>query len=342
MRPPYRNLVSAVIIHLVFAVNSVVNAQPGSRLDSIRDKGYLTCGVLPKVAGFATVDGGNYSGFEVDFCRAISAAILGDPDSVRYVIVRTMDQFKSRNDIDVASRRLTWTVEREAANDLLFSPVIFYDGAGFLVPATSDLQHPRQLAEQPICVKTGSEANRALSDYFAAKNLRLVEVSKDTMAAASTSFFTNECAALVADISELAAERAAQGRNSDNFEILPQTISREPLALLMRQNEEKFFLTVRWTIFLLIGAEELGVSSTNVDAKLRSSNPSMQWIAGINNSTGMALGLDKEWALIVIKKVGNYGEIYERNLGAESPIRLERGLNNLRSAGGMIYAPPFR
>jgi len=341
VRPLWRSLLSALLVGIVFFVSGGVYADASPRLAQIRDRGHLSCGVMPRVAGFATVDSkGRYSGFEIDICRAISAAIFGVPNNVTFVTAESVGEFKRRGEIDIVARRLTWTLRREADNDLLFGPIIFYDGAGFLVPAALGVDRPQDLSGRPICVHGGSEALAALVTYYQSARLQLVHRPFDSIAAAAAGFFAGECAALAADISELGAVRAERPAQRDNFLVLPQMISKEPLALLMRQADEQLFLVVRWTIFALIEAEELDVSSSNVDDRFSSGDLQVRWLLG--PETGNSLGLDERWVANVIRSVGNYGEIFSRHLGADSSIKLERGLNRLWTSGGLMYAPPVR
>jgi general L-amino acid transport system substrate-binding protein len=330
-----------LLLFLVLCCTTSFRAEAGARLDAIRDRGYLVCGVLPNVVGFATVDDqGQYSGFEVDVCRALAAAIFGDPQRVGFKISESVGQFKADDEIDIVARRLTWTLTREAGKRLLFSPIIFYDGAGFLVRANDDIVDPEQLSGQRICVRQGSEAQQALVMYFNSSEKILTQIPFASLVEASRAFFSRRCAALAADVSLLAGERAAQGQRRDEFSILPRMVSKEPLALLMRQDDEALFLVVRWTVFALIEAEELNISSVNVHDRWRSVPANAQWLLG--RQIGDTLGLQESWVLDVIGGVGNYGEIFDRHLGLKSPLRLERGLNNLWTSGGLMYAPPVR
>jgi general L-amino acid transport system substrate-binding protein len=316
-------------------------AAAGPRLDAIRDRGYLVCGVMPNVAGFATVnDQGQFTGFEIDICRALAAAIFGDPKRVNFKTAESVGQFKADDDMDIVARRLTWTLTREAGNGLLFSPIIFYDGAGFLVRASDGIAAPEHLWGRRICVQAGSEAQQALVLYFQASNQTLSQAPFADIDEAAGALLRGECAALAADVSLLAGQRAALRARRDDFIILPDMISKEPLALLMRQGDAAFFRVVRWTIFALIEAEELGVDSVNIKARRGARDGNAQWLLG--EQTGQALGLDEAWIFNLIAGVGNYGEIFARHLGEESPLLLARGLNKPWRTGGLLYAPPVR
>ena len=316
-------------------------AHGGARLEQIRERGYLGCGITTEVAGFATVDGqGRYAGFEVDICRAVAAALFGTPERVNFLAARSVGQFKRDPDIDVVARRLTWTLTREAGNGLLFGPIIFFDGAGFLVRDGAAFHEPQHLSRRPICLRGDSETERALSIYAQTTPFELAVRSFASAAGAARAFYAGDCDALAAELSELGAERSAQGARWQDYRILPELISKEPLALLMRQGDEDFFLIVRWTIFALLEAEEFNVTQGNVDSLVESGTAKVRGLLGAD--TGRALGLDERWVADVIRGVGNYGEIFARHLGHNSPIKLERGLNRLWTSGGLMYAPPVR
>jgi general L-amino acid transport system substrate-binding protein len=316
-------------------------AHGGERLDEIRERGYLVCGITTEVAGFATVDEqGRYSGFEVDICRAVAAALFGSPERVNFLTAGSVSQFKQYSDIDVVARRLTWTLTREADHGLLFGPIIFFDGAAFLVPAGADIQQPQQLTGRPICLRGASETEQALAAYAQSTAFELAARPFAGNTEAARAFYAGTCDALAADLSELGAERAARDAGWQRYRILPHLISKEPLALLMRQGDEDFFLIVRWTFFALLEAEEFHVTQSNVDSLVESGVGKVRGLLGAD--TGQALGLDERWVADVIRAVGNYGEIFARHLGQNSPIKLERGLNRLWTSGGLMYAPPVR
>jgi general L-amino acid transport system substrate-binding protein len=296
--------------------------------------------VAPGVAGFAQVDGqGRYRGLDVDVCRAISAAVFGTPDNVRYERALSVEQFQGTPDIDLVSRRLTWSLQREGMG-LLFGPVMFYDGQGFLVPAKFPAQQIRQLSDTPVCVVAGALSESNLTIYFRSRQLtlqkRLIQASQ-----VEAELTAGRCAAFTADVSELGSLLSAMQKPSD-FRILPEQISREPLAQLVRSTDVDLFEVLRWTIFAMIRAEELGVTSANVAQMAKSSEPDVRRLLGVTPGNGKALGLDEAWAYNVVKTVGNYGECYERNVGMASPIKLPRGLNALAASGGLMFAPPLR
>jgi general L-amino acid transport system substrate-binding protein len=312
-----------------------------SRLDLIRKRGTLVCGVTPGVHGFAAVDErGRYSGLDVDICRALAAAIFGAADRVRFVPAGTVDAFLRSTDVDLVSRRLTWSLQREAIG-LLFGPVTFYDGQGFLVPRGRMVKTPRDLANARICIVPGTVTDYNLNTYFQSRGLSFRKVSLRSHDQAEGEFAAGRCDALTGDLSELGSVRSRLAKR-DAFEILPELISKEPMAPIVRQGDDQFFNVLRWTVFALIAAEELGIASTNLTAKSGSDDLDVKRFLGVVPGNGRALGLDEAWAANVIKAVGNYGEIFERNVGKQSPIGFDRGLNGLWTDGGLMYAPLLR
>jgi general L-amino acid transport system substrate-binding protein len=337
-----RNWQSAILVALAVMAAACSSASShDGQLASIKARGYLACGVEPGVAGFAEVDAANhYTGLDVDVCKAVAAAIFGRPDQVRYVQASSVDDFLRRKDVDIVSRRLTWSLTRESLG-LLFGPVIFYDGQGFLVAKQLHVSSAKQLDGTEICVGPGTPFESRLASYFSANRLALEKVLIKSADDVSSALKSGRCHVYTADVSELGALRSRLPHSGD-FDILPEQISKEPLAPVVRKEDLGLFEVLRWTIFATIRAEELGIVSTNVDEMLGSHDPEVQVLLGVVPGNGQALGLDEKWAYNVIKSVGNYGEIFERNVGANSPIRLERGLNALWTEGGLIYAPPLR
>lgn len=315
-------------------------AQAG-RLEQIKARGYLGCGVYPGVAGFATVKDGRYSGFDTDICRAVAAAIFGTPDKIKFTEVATVDAFRKNASVDMAVRRLTWTLSRETPLGLMFGPIVYYDGQGFLVPKSAGITNARQLTGKRICVDPGEGWDGNLRRYSTANQLDLKSVLAPNRAAGEERLFGGQCDAYSADKTMLGAIRANAPKPQD-YVILPEQISKEPLAPLVRQGDDRFFEVVRWTVFALVEAEELSVTHNNIDEKRNSSDPDTRALLGVNPGNGRALGLSEHWALDAIAAVGNYGELFERNVGAASGIGLERGLNNLWTNGGLMYAPPLR
>ncbi len=331
---------------LVAVLLSVTGAFPGasSRLELIRQRGFLTCGVEISVPGFAEIDAqGRYRGFDVDICRALAAAILGTPDKIKFVALSSVAEFTRTDEVDVVSRRLTWELTREAPLGLLFGPITFYDGQGFLVSKQLKAKTLRHLAGAELCVAGGTHFEFNVTSYFAQRKLELKKLvlESGTIPVAVEALRQGRCRAYTADVSELAAIRSRLPRPGD-FDILADRISREPLAPLVRDNDPQFFSVVRWTVFALINAEELGVTSRNIDTMRQSPEGEIQRLLGVVPGNGKALGLGEAWAYDAIKAVGNYGEMFERNIGRSSPLGLDRGLNRLSTAGGLMYAPPLR
>jgi general L-amino acid transport system substrate-binding protein len=337
---PMRIFTALVILSL-----TATGAHAGPRLDQIRQRGFLTCGVEPAVAGFAEVDAqGHYRGLDIDVCRALAAAIFGTPEKTRFILASSVAEFLKSDEIDVISRRITWELRREAGLPLLFGPITFYDGQGFLVAKSLNAQSPRQLANVPLCVAGGTNFEFTAGSFFQRAKLPLKKVileSASHFELIAKALAAGRCRAYTADVSELGAIRARLPRPSE-FTILSEQISREPLAPLVRQDDPQLFVILRWTIFALINAEELGVTSRNLDAMRKSDDVDVQRLLGIVPGNGKALGLSESWAYDAIKAVGNYGEMFENNVGRGSSIKLDRGLNRLAKDGGLMYAPPLR
>lgn len=329
-----------VFIALALSFLAVV-AQAGERLDRIRQRGFLVCGVFPGIAGFSEVNAGRYVGFEIDICRAVSAAIGGTSDNVVYRHISSIQELLQSTEIDIVSRRLTWSLERESSFGVRFGPITFYDGQGFLVLRRRDIHKVAQLAGISVCVEPGTLNELRLGSYFRAHQINLKKVLIESTNVLGKAFDSGRCDAYTADVSELGSLRASLP-HPESFAILPDLISKEPLAQLVRTDDGQFADVVRWTVFVLIGAEELGISSENVDQMLSSNDSEVKRLLGVVPGSGKALGVDEKWAYRVIKTVGNYGEIFERNLGSKSRIKLSRGLNRLWTSGGLMYAPPLR
>lgn len=316
-----------------------------SRVELIQKRGFLTCGIEPAVAGFAEADaGGRYHGFDIDVCRALAAAIFGTPDKVKFAAATSVADFLKSDEIDVVARRLTWELRREGSLPILFGPITFYDGQGFLVANTLKVRSPRDLAGVDICVAGGTNFEFNLGRYFQAHKIALKKTvleSASNFTAITKALAAGRCKAYTADVSELAAIRSKLPHPSD-FSLLEEQISREPLAPVVRQDDPRWFVIVRWTLLALVNAEELGVTSGNAEAMRKRDELDVQRLLGVVPGNGKALGLRESWAYDAIKAVGNYGEMFEKNIGRGSPIGLHRGLNRLVRDGGLMYAPPLR
>jgi len=331
----------ATVVLLALAALSCTQRAEAGRLEQIKARGYLGCGVYSGVAGFATVKDGRYSGFDTDICRAVAAAIFGTPDKIKFAEVANVDTFRKTPTLDMVVRRLTWTLSRESPLGLMFGPIIYYDGQGFLVPKSAGVTRAKQLAGKRICVDQGEGWDGNLRRYSQANQLDLKSILVPSRAAGEERFFGGGCDAYSADKTMLGAIRADAPKPPD-FDILPEQISKEPLAPLVRQGDDRFFEIVRWAILSLIEAEELGVTSKNIGEKRGSNDPDTKYLLGVIPGNGKALGLSEHWAADSIAAVGNYGELFDRNVGSGNGIGLERGLNRLWTDGGLMYAPPLR
>jgi general L-amino acid transport system substrate-binding protein len=316
-------------------------AVAGERLDSIRQKGFLTCGVGAGVPGFSqrTPDG-QWTGFDVDLCKAIGAAIFGTPGKVVFRSIDTVQTFLREPEIDLVLRGLTWTSGRETQGMLRFGPITLYDGQAFLVPKRLNIRKPEDLSGRPICVSTEAAFLGGLRSYFREHKLTLKAVIKDRRAASETALFAGQCDAMTADASELAEALIGRADRPQDYLILPQQISKEPLAPLLRKGDDELFDAVRWAIFALIDAEELGITSANLSTMQSREDPDGKafFTATVTSNHEIAPG----WAAAAVRVGGNYGEIFARNLGSESKARLERGLSKSWVDGGLMYAPPIR
>ena len=319
-------------------------AQPGPTLAAVQARGALLCGAPNAAPGFGVMDSqGIYRGLDADTCRAIGAAVLGDVSKVRFVSVSSPARLPAlqSGQIDVLVRTTTWTQNRDTANGLNFTAVNFYDGQGFLVRRSTGVQRARDLEGATICATAGSTSELNLSDWARANNIRFQPLVFESNEEARNAYGAGRCDAYSTDASQLAGMRTAQRDPSEHI-ILPDLISKEPLAPAVRHGDDQWFDIVRWTMFALIEAEELGVTQANVDEMLNSQNPSIRRLLGNAGDHGPLMGLDRRWAYNAIKAVGNYGEIFDRNLGAGSPIGLPRGVNDLWTRGGLMYAMPIR
>jgi general L-amino acid transport system substrate-binding protein len=327
------------------ALGATTTAHAGQTLDNIKSKGQLVCGVSTGVAGFSAADSqGVFKGLDVDLCKALSAAIFGTPDKVKYVPLSTQQRFTAvqSGEVDILSRNTTVTLQREGPLGLLFGPTMFYDGQGFLVAKKLGIKSAKELAGATICVQPGTTTELNLADYFRSNGLKFKEVVIDNRDEVENAFFGGRCDAYTTDGSGLAGTRAAKASNPDDYIILPERISKEPLTPAVRQGDDQWYDIVRWTVYALIDAEDRGITSKNLDEMAKSEDPNIQRLLGVKDGNGKALGLDEKWAYNAIKAVGNYGEVFERNVGKDTPLKLERGLNELWNKGGLMYAPPLR
>ncbi len=320
-------------------------AHAGKTLDTIKQRGQLVCGVNTGLAGFSQADSqGNWTGLDVDVCKAVAAALLSDPGKVKYVPLNAQQRFTAlqSGEVDMLSRNTTWTLTRDASLGLVFTGVTYYDGQGFIIPSKTQVTSAKQLKNATVCVQSGTTTEKNLTDFSRANNLNIKPVVFEQFEATNAAYFSGRCQAMTTDASGLASIRAKEAKNPEEHTILPDLISKEPLGPVVRRGDDEFFSIVKWTQYALLEAEEYGVTQANADEMKASPDPAIKRLLGTSEDTGKLLGLDKDWALRAIKAVGNYGEVFERNVGSKSALKLPRGLNNLWNNGGLQYAPPVR
>jgi general L-amino acid transport system substrate-binding protein len=343
MQTSIRRLAGATL--MAAAALGSAPALAGKTIDAIKARGQLVCGVNTGLAGFSAADsGGNWTGLDVDMCSAVAASLLGDASKVKWVPLNAQQRFTAlqSGEIDMLSRNTTWTLTRDASLGLNFTGATYYDGQGFMVPVKGKIKSAKQLKGATVCVQSGTTTEKNLTDYSRANNLAIKPVVFEKQEAANAAYFAGRCQAYTTDASGLASIRNKEAKNPAEHLILPELISKEPLGPAVRRGDDEFFAIVKWTIFALIEAEEYGITKANVDQQKSSTDPVVGRILGTTEDTGKLLGLDKEWAYRAVKAVGNYGEIFERNVGPKSALGLPRGVNNLWSKGGIVYAPPVR
>jgi len=313
-----------------------------STLEAVQKKGFVQCGVNTGLAGFSQPDSqGVWRGLDVDLCRAVAAAVFGDASKVRYTPLTAQQRFTAlqSGEIDVLSRNTTWTMSRDASLGLNFVGVSFYDGQGFMVPKKLNVKSAKQLNGATVCVQPGTTTELNLSDYFRANNMKFKPVVIETLPEVLNAYFSGRCDVFTTDVSGLVSTRGSRAPKPSDHVILPEVISKEPLGPVVRQGDERWFDIVKWTLFAMIEAEEMGLTSKNIDQQAASKDPAVQRFTGATGDFGKMLGLDNRWALNIVKQVGNYGESFDANL---KPLGFDRGLNQLWIKGGILYAPPIR
>src|SRR5271165_639304 len=332
---------SMVIVALAGAASAFASSQT---LAEVKARGSLACGVNEGLPGFSNVDErGMWTGFDVDFCRAIAAAIFGDPKKVKLVALTANARFQALKDgkIDVLSRNSTWTMGRETEFGLTFVGVTYYDGQGFLVPRAMRINSALELDGAKVCVQSGTTTIDNLADFFASNGMTLEEVVSSSTDESVKNYDAGLCSVLTSDLSQLYALRLRLSKPRDHI-ILPDVISKEPLGPVVRDNDLQWINIVKWVYFAMINAEELGVNSRNIGQALQSQKPEVRRLVGTSGNFGEQIGLTNAWAANIVRSVGNYGEVFERNLGSKTPLAIPRGLNQLWNAGGIQYAPPIR
>ena len=331
---------------LVGVMTCACSAWAGKTLDQIKQRDQLVCGVNTGIAGFSAADSqGKWSGMDVDVCKAVAAAVLGSPDKVRYVPLSAPQRFAAlqSGEVDILSRNTTVTLSRDTALGLSLTAVVFYDGQGFMVSAKSGIKSAKQLKNATVCTQTGTTTEKNLSDFSRAHKLGIKPVVFEKLDAANAAYFSGRCQAYTTDASGLASIRSREAKNPKDHVILPDLISKEPLGPMVRKGDDEWLSVVRWTVFGLIEAEELGVRQDQVQQmQSESTDPAVLRLLGKGEDLGKMLGLDKEWLARALAAVGNYGEIFERHVGEKTPVGLKRGANALWTQGGLMYALPLR
>ena len=337
-----KRLITMLVCGGIFAI--AANAAPAQTLNNVKQRGLLNCGANGTLAGFGLPDAqGNWTGLDVEFCRALAAAIFDDPTKVKFVPLTAKDRFTAlqSGEVDLLARNTTWTISRDTSLGLNFTGINYYDGQGFMVRKSLKLNSALELNDAAICVQQGTTTELNLADYFRANKMRLKTVTFASANEAIKAYDAGRCDAYTTDASGLYAERMRVTNPNDHV-VLPEIISKEPLGPSVRQGDEQWFDIVKWVHFAMINAEELNVTKANVDEMTKSENPDIRRLLGSEGKYGEALGLTNDWAYRIVKHVGNYSEIFERNVGQGSPLKITRGLNALWSKGGLQYAPPVR
>jgi general L-amino acid transport system substrate-binding protein len=335
-------LVLVVLVIAFLAFTSTVLA--GETFDAVKAKGFVTVGVNGALFGFGQPDDkGVWRGLDVDTGRAIAVAVFGDANKVKWVPLTAVQRFTAlqSGEIDVLCRNCTRTLTRDTALGLDFVQVNYYDGQGFLVPKALALKSAKELDGATICVLPGTTTEMNAADFFRTNNMAWKPVVIEQTAELAKAYFAGRCDALTSDVSQLAGTRAVAPDPEDHV-ILPEIISKEPLAPAVRHGDSQWRDIVDYAVLAMIQAEEMGITSKNVDEMLKSNDPIIQRFLGVTPGNGKALGLDEKWAYNIVKQVGNYGEVFERNVGKDTPLKLERGLNALWTDGGLMYTPPFK
>ena len=332
---------------LAAGLSTAPAAFAGKDLDAIKARGTLVCGVNTGLAGFSAADSqGKWNGLDVDYCRALAAAILGDGNKVRYSPLTAQQRFTAlqSGEVDVLSRNTTWTLTRDASLGMHFVGITFYDGQGFMVPKSLNVKSAKALKGATVCVQSGTTTELNLTDYSRANNLQFKPVVFEKQEASTAAYFSGRCQVFTTDASGLASIRSKEAQKPEDHVILPELISKEPLGPSIRRGDDDFFAISKWVLNVMLEAEEYGITQANVDQmKKDSKNPGVMRLLGSGTEdTGKLLGLDKDWGYRIIKTTGNYGEVFERHVGEKTPIGLPRGSNNLWTKDGLMYAPPVR
>ncbi|WP_342241872.1 amino acid ABC transporter substrate-binding protein [Inquilinus sp. OTU3971] len=330
---------------VVAAAGFTASAQAGATFDAVKQRGFIQCGVNTSLAGFALPDSqGKWTGIDVDTCRALAAAVFGDAEKVKFTPLNAQVRFTAlqSGEVDLLARNTTYSLSRDTSLGLSFTAINFYDGQGFMVNKSLGVASAKELNGATICVQPGTTTELNLTDWFRTNKLDFKPVVIEKLEDVEAAFFSGRCDAYTTDASGLAGTRAAKAPKPDDYIILPEIISKEPLAIAVRQGDDQWADITRWVFFAQVQAEESGVTSQNIDSFGDSPDPTIQRLLGKTPGMGEALGLPETWAYNAIKQVGNYGEMFERNVGEKTTLGLKRGLNALWTQGGLQYAPPIR
>jgi general L-amino acid transport system substrate-binding protein len=335
-----------VSLAIALALAAVLSAEPAAAqsLKVIKERGQLSCGVSQGLPGFSTPDDkGNWTGLDVDICRALAAVIFDDPGKIKFVPLSAKDRFTAlqSGEIDVLSRNTTWTLSRDTSLGANFTGVTYYDGQGFLVKKSLNVNSALELSNASVCVQTGTTTEQNLADYFKGNKMKYEVIAFTGADETVKAYESGRCDVFTSDVSQLYAERLKLANPADHV-VLPEVISKEPLGPMVRHGDDQWFDIVKWVLFAMINAEEMGVTQKNVDEMAKSDKPDLKRAFGVDGNLGEQLGLTKDWFYRIIKAVGNYGESFERNVGAGSRLQIARGLNQLWNKGGIQYAPPIR
>lgn len=344
MRTPFFPRAAAMLSLAAALVAATCLPASSQTLKTVKDRGALACGVSPGVLGFSSPSASNeWSGFDVDFCRALAAAIFNDASRVKFTPLTASERFAALQSgaIDVLSRNSSWTMSREADLGLAFAAVTYYDGQGFMVPRSRNIETALDLGGSKVCVQAGTTSESNVADYFNANGMAFTLVSKPNAVEVAKAYGSGECNVMTSDASALHGERLKLSKPADHV-ILADVISKEPLGPVVRGNDLQWLNIVKWTHFGMVNAEELGVSSKTLEAALKSSKPNVKRLVGLEGDSAEKFGLTRDWAARIVRLVGNYSEVYERNLGSKTQLAIPRGLNQLWNAGGIMYAPPIQ
>jgi general L-amino acid transport system substrate-binding protein len=334
----------SLVFTLVLAAGLSGGAASAQTLKTVQDRGMLSCGVSQGLPGFSSPDDkGNWTGIDVDVCRAIAAAIFNDPTKVKFVPLSAKDRFTAlqSGEIDVLSRNTTWTLSRDTSLGANFTGVTYYDGQGFLVKKSLKVNSALELNSASVCVQTGTTTEQNLADYFKSNNMKYEVIAFANADETVKAYESGRCDVFTSDVSQLYAERLKLANPADHA-VLPEVISKEPLGPMVRHGDDQWFDLVKWTLFAMLDAEELGITQKNVDDMAKSDKPELKRVFGTDGNLGETLGVTKDWVSRIVKAVGNYGEAFDRNVGAGSKLQIARGLNQLWNKGGIQYAPPIR